>query len=267
MSVLGSYGVAESARHPGRKLAHPHEQHQLRGLDLLLAGARLTSAESHKGSRTYGSRRRFVVPHCATAGRPAVMVPPLKGGTPLPIYSYDCAPRRKVMNMRPVVRVVATVAVVGGSLVTFGGRTFAATAVADLAASATVVNNCSITTAALAFGPYDPVVANVSTNLDGTGRVSIACTKGSTATVALGSGSNASGSTRRLSDGSSNYLSYELYQDSGRSTVWNGGSGTLTPAPAPSKVARDFTVYGRIVGNQDVPAGSYSDTVVATVNF
>ena len=29
----------------------------------------------------------------------------------------------------------------------------------------------------------------------------------------------------------------------------------------------DFTVYGRIAGNQDVPAGSYSDTVVATVNF
>lgn len=169
--------------------------------------------------------------------------------------------------MRPVVR-LATLVVVGGSLVPLAGaRVFAATAVADLAATATVLNNCSITTAALAFGPYDPVVANASTNLDGTGRVSIACTKGSTATVALGSGSNSSGSSRRLTDGNSNYLAYELYQDSGRSTVWNGGSGTLTPAPAPSKVARDFTVYGRIVGNQDVPAGSYSDTVVATVNF
>ena len=76
--------------------------------------------------------------------------------------------------MRPVVRVVTTLAVVGGSLVSFGARTFAATAVADLAATATVVNNCSITTAALAFGPYDPVVANVSTNLDGIQKAQVA---------------------------------------------------------------------------------------------
>ena len=170
--------------------------------------------------------------------------------------------------MRSDVRLMRTVIVATASLIAFGGvETFGATAAADLAATATVVNNCSITTAALSFGPYDPVVSNVSTNLDGTGRVTLACTKGATATVALGSGSNASSSTRRLSDGNANYLSYELYQDSGRSTVWNAGSGVLSPPPASSKTAREFTVYGRIAANQDVPAGSYSDTVVATVNF
>jgi spore coat protein U-like protein len=45
------------------------------------------------------------------------------------------------------------------------------------------------------------------------------------------------------------------------------GSGILTPSAATSKAARDFTVYGRIAGNQDVPAGSYADSVLATVNF
>ena len=104
--------------------------------------------------------------------------------------------------------------------------------------------------------------------LDGTGTVTIACTKGATTTIGLGLGGNASGSTRRLTDGSGNYLTYEAYQDSSHATVWGtSGAGLLTPAAAPSKAARNFTVYGRIAGNQDVPAGSYTDTVTATVNF
>jgi spore coat protein U-like protein len=171
------------------------------------------------------------------------------------------------------VRISKTVAVVGvGAAMAFAGfgavRTNAATATANLGVSATVTNNCTISTAALAFGSYDPVVANASANLDGTGTVVVACTKGSTATIGLGLGSNASGSVRRMSDGSSNFLTYELYQDSGRSTIWgNSGAGLLSPVAAPSKAARNFTVYGRVTSNQDVPAGSYNDTVVATVNF
>jgi spore coat protein U-like protein len=144
----------------------------------------------------------------------------------------------------------------------------ALTATANLGVTATVTNNCTISTAALAFGSYDPVVANAATNLDGTGTVSVACTKGTSATVGLGLGSNASGSTRRMNDGSGNFLTYELYQDSGHVTVWgNSGGGLLSPAAAPSKATRNFSVYGQVASNQDVTAGSYSDTVVATVNF
>ena len=153
-------------------------------------------------------------------------------------------------------------------LAVFGTPVSAATATANLGVSATVTNNCTISTTALAFGSYDPVVANASTNLDGTGTVSVACTKGTTATVGLGLGSNASGSTRRMSDGTGNFLTYELYQDVSHSTVWGtAGAGLLSPAAAPSKAARNFTVFGQVASNQDVAAGSYSDTVVATVNF
>src|SRR5262245_838396 len=113
----------------------------------------------------------------------------------------------------------------------FGTPVSAATATANLGVSATVTNNCTISTGALAFGSYDPVVANASTNLDGTGTVSVACTKGTSATVGLGLGSNASGSTRRMGDGGGNFLTYELYQDSGHTTVWgNSGAGLLSPA-------------------------------------
>ena len=163
-------------------------------------------------------------------------------------------------------------AVVGGLALVAAGfnatTASAATATANLSVSATVTNNCTISTASLAFGSYDPVVAHASTDLDGTGTVTVACTKGAAATVGLGLGSNASGSTRRLSNGATEFLSYELYQDSGRTTVWsNSGAGLYSPGAAPSKVARNFTVYGRVASNQDVTAGSYSDTVVATVNF
>ena len=149
-----------------------------------------------------------------------------------------------------------------------GNTISAASTSTSLSVTASVNNNCTISTAALAFGAYDPVVTNASSPLDGTGTVTIACTKGATTTIGLGLGTNASGSTRRMTDGSGNYLTYEAYQESSHSTVWGtSGAGLLTPAAAPSKAARSFTVYGRIAGSQDIPAGSYTDTVTATVNF
>lgn len=174
--------------------------------------------------------------------------------------------------MKRVNGIFGTVAaVVGGTgvmVAAFGASASAATATANLSVTASVTNNCTISTAPLAFGSYDPVVANASANLDGTGTVTIACTKGATTTIGLGNGSNASGSVRRMTDGSSNYLTYELYQDTSRSTVWGtSGAGLYTPVAAPSKAPRSFTVYGRVTSNQDVPAGSYNDSVVATVNF
>jgi spore coat protein U-like protein len=172
------------------------------------------------------------------------------------------------MAITGTLRTCVGITVVGALVGALGiNRASAAAATANLTVSATVTNNCTISTAALGFGSYDPVSANAASNLDGTGRVSVACTKGATATIGLGGGSNAAGTARRMSDGSGNYLTYELFSDSGRSTVWNTGAGVLSPVAAPSKVARDFTVYGRIGSNQDVPAGTYGDTVVATVNF
>ncbi len=165
-------------------------------------------------------------------------------------------------------RHLAVLAAVVGAAIIGQVSASGASATANLSISATVVSNCTISTLALNFGAYDPVGTNAAANLDGTGTVSVACTKGSTATVGLGLGSNASGSTRQMSSGSGSFLTYELYQDAGYSTVWgNAGTGLLSPAAAPSKALRNFTVYGRVPGNQDVPAGAYTDTVVATVNF
>ncbi|MFI5394784.1 MAG: spore coat U domain-containing protein [Candidatus Binatia bacterium] len=151
---------------------------------------------------------------------------------------------------------------------------FAASQTANLAVSASVTDNCTITTAAIPFGSYDPIVANDTAPLDNTGTVTITCTKGTPATIGLGTGLNAGkvvGVSRAMNDTASptpDYLGYELYQDSGHATVWtNSGAGLLSPAAAPSKAARNFSVYGRVIAGQDVPQNSYTDTVVATVNF
>ena len=82
-------------------------------------------------------------------------------------------------------------------------------------------------------------------------------------TVGLGVGANNSGG-RRMTNGS-DFLSYEIYTDSTRSTVWNT-SNTVSYTPA-SKAAASLDVYGRVPGGQDVAVGNYSDTVLATINF
>jgi spore coat protein U-like protein len=80
-------------------------------------------------------------------------------------------------------------------------------------------------------------------------------------------GANAQGSTRRMVNGS-DYLTYELYQDSGRSTVWgSAGPALLSLSAASSNAAQTVTVYGRVPQSQDAAVGSFADTVVMTVTF
>lgn len=147
-----------------------------------------------------------------------------------------------------------------------------ATATANLTPSATVSNNCTITGGSLSFGAYDPVSANSSTALDGSGTLSVTCTKSASTTVTLGQGSNAETTStdtaplRRLKDAGTNYLTYKLYSDSGRTTQWtNVTAGGL--AHTGTGTATSLTVYGSVAGGQNVPAASYSDTVVATITF
>lgn len=155
----------------------------------------------------------------------------------------------------------------GGLVLGVAAPALAQTANTNLPVSATVAKNCSITTTAVAFGSYDPAVTNATTSLDGTGTVVVACTKGAGTRISLGRGANASGLTRRMR-GATAFLTYELYKNAERTTVWRtGATNGLTIPAAPSKAARTFTVYGRVPAGQDVVAGPYTDTVVATINF
>ena len=162
----------------------------------------------------------------------------------------------------------ARVALIFGGLVL--GLTvpaFAQTASTNLSVSATVTKNCTISTSPVAFGSYDPVGVNATADLAGTGSVTVTCTKGAGTRIDLGLGANASGTTRRMAGGT-DYLTYELYSDSGHTTVWGSGAAAgNTIGAAPNKNPRTVTVYGLVPAGQDVGAASYADTVLATINF
>ena len=146
-------------------------------------------------------------------------------------------------------------------------------------AQASVATSCTISTSPVTFGNYDPIVANKTANLNAVGSVTITCVKGTTPTISLGLGNNATGSTRRMKDAvSGDFLLYELYQPSSNasgaacsfpgSVVWGStGASVLTATSAPSKVARSYNVCGTVSAGQNPAVGTYNDTVNATVNF
>jgi spore coat protein U-like protein len=154
-----------------------------------------------------------------------------------------------------------------GSLVSEIGLS-AQNAAANLSVSATVQKNCTITTAPVAFGSYDSVAANATAPLDAVGTIPVKCTKGAVAKVGLGPGANAQGATRRMVGTAAEHLTYELYKDTGRASIWgNTATDGLDIPAAPSQAARNFTVYGRVLQAQEAAVGAYTDTVVATINF
>ena len=144
----------------------------------------------------------------------------------------------------------------------------AQSASASLTVTASVSTNCTISTAPVNFGAYDPVAANATAPLDGIGTLTVTCTKGATARVGLNAGGNSQGATRRMSQSGTAYLNYEIYKDSSRTNVWgNALDDSLDVGAAPNRNPRTFTAYGRVANGQDATVGNYTDTVVATVNF
>jgi spore coat protein U-like protein len=114
-------------------------------------------------------------------------------------------------------------------------------------------------------------VAHAASALDGTGAVTITCTTGATAAILLGQGGTPDGSStdavplRRMTDGT-NFLNYFLYSNAGFTTVW-GNDGTVDVEATGDGEADLHIVYGLVTAAQNVPGGSYTDTVVATVTF
>jgi spore coat protein U-like protein len=168
-------------------------------------------------------------------------------------------------NMRRILLGLAGFAVVS---IAAESRLSGQSATASLTVNASVQKNCTITTAPVNFGAYDPVTANSTSPLDGIGTVTVTCTKGAPAKVGLGTGTNPQGATRRMAAPAAQYLTYELYKEAGRVTIWGDTPTTgLDIPPAPDRNARNFTVFGRVAQAQDAAVGTYTDTVVATVNF
>lgn len=164
--------------------------------------------------------------------------------------------------MRPVVVGLLAIALWSSAAVTAQSSQ---SKTANLKVSATVVANCIVTTTDINFGNYDPVGANATAPLDAEGSVTIACTRGTLARVSMGFGTNASGNTRRMTNGQA-FLNYEVYINPQRNTPWNSNY-SFTGGAAPSSAPRTMQVYARVPQGQDVPPGSFSDTLLVAILF
>jgi spore coat protein U-like protein len=139
---------------------------------------------------------------------------------------------------------------------------------ANMLVVTSVMRKCFVQTAPLDFGTYDPVQANATASLDGQSTLTVSCTKGTVVTIGIDDGANASGQVRRMASGAASYLNYDLYQDEARTLRWGSAAGqTFNGGIAPSRDPRQFIVYGRVPGAQDVAEGAFQDTVLVTVDF
>lgn len=139
---------------------------------------------------------------------------------------------------------------------------------AEVQVSAVVVPNCRLAIDPLVFGSYDPLGAHVNASLDGFTQMTVTCTRQTQATIVMDGGRNAGQDARvRVLESSGQNLSYQLFRDSARTQVWGRGSDAYAFVSTGGIAGQTVTVYARIPSGQDVPAGTYTDVITASVDF
>lgn len=152
------------------------------------------------------------------------------------------------------------------------------TATSTLDITATVSKKCVFgTNTNITLGDYDPIVTNATSGVDLTnsGEIKYTCTAGVTSYLTLTQGNNPATDSsdtspkRRLKRGSDNdYLSYNIYTDVNRTTVWGNTGATGNYLGTANGIEQIVTLYGKIDKGQNVPAGTgYSDTVTAIITY
>jgi spore coat protein U-like protein len=134
-------------------------------------------------------------------------------------------------------------------------------------ASAQSSPSCTISTTSVNFGNYNVFD---SAAVVSTGTITYSCNAHATnISISLSKGSSSSYNPRLMVKGAE-ALAYNLFTDATRTSVWGdgtGGTSVYSRANPPNNSNLSLTVYGQIPPGQDVSAGTFSDTVSATINF
>jgi spore coat protein U-like protein len=139
----------------------------------------------------------------------------------------------------------------------------------SLTVTLTTVGSCSVGGGTLNFGS----ASLLTTNLDGTGTITVNCTNTAPYAVALDNGSNYL-SGRQMTDGLFHYIKYQLYTDAARSQPWtSAASNTSCTSPnscdlgTGSGAIQNLTVYGRVPPQSGAPPGVYTDFLIITITY
>ena len=149
------------------------------------------------------------------------------------------------------------------------GGAYSATATEDFTVSITIVATCDVVTSnPLNFGNS---IGLLNSNIDATATFSVQCTNGTPYEIELNAGSNAATpldtTTRRMENGGV-YVSYNLYQNSGRTTQWGTqAEGAESTGGTGNGSAQSYTVYGRVPAQTTPAPGVYDDVIQIAVQY
>lgn len=142
-----------------------------------------------------------------------------------------------------------------------------AIALAVMGGATTVEAACTLSASAVGFGTYDVFQAGPT---DSTGTITFRCGNGDKdIRIAISKGLSTTFSPRTLVSGAER-LTYNIFFDASYTQIWGDDTGgTTTYLNHNPQNNRDtvLTMYARIPAGQDIGVGSYTDTVVVTLEY
>ena len=132
-----------------------------------------------------------------------------------------------------------------------------------LAISVTSAYACTVTATNFQFGAINPLIV---TDHESTSTVTVTCPSLTPYAISLSPGIGTYGQ-RQMTSGS-NTLNYNLYTSSLYNSIWGDGTGSTTTVNGNAdNNGSNQTIYGRLPHQPAAVPGSYSDSIVVTVNY
>ena len=129
--------------------------------------------------------------------------------------------------------------------------------------------SCSISASNINFG----TTGSLASAINGNGSLSATCTNTAPYTIAMNAGST-TGNTiaarkMSLNGAGAGVVSYQLYRDSNTppTTLWGDGTTGAVYTGSGTGSAQTIPVYGQVLSQTTPAAGTYKDTVTATITF
>ena len=137
--------------------------------------------------------------------------------------------------------------------------------VGSFTVSADVTASCELSVSPMNFGQLSSVI---NSNVDAAASVDVSCSQNTpySITMDMGTGAGVSDPAHRKMRNATYSLDYGLYRDSARSQPW-GETPAQSASGTGSGTNQHFPVYGRLHAGQTGYLGSYSDSVIVTVNY
>jgi len=134
---------------------------------------------------------------------------------------------------------------------------------------------CSVTSSGVAFGVYNPTSPSP---LTGTGQVAVTCTDYLVSVQVDLDDGGAGGFANRYMNSGAEKMFYNLYTDSGYTTIFGDGTGGTSDVTCLTgwvsggcsgifSLTATQRIYAQVPAGQNIAVGSYSDTIRVTITF